>query len=192
MTTRERILEAARALVETEGAAVAMEQIAERAGVSRRAVYDHFSSRTDLLVDLAAHVDETGELAKRARSVWDSKTGEEALEAFVSLNAAYNPEIDAIARAFERARDVDPAADAAWEDRMKGRRRVCHRLARWLEEDGSLAKGTSTRTASDLIWALTNIPLWRELTVDRGWSDIRYERYIGAILRRTLMTRPID
>lgn len=192
MTTRERILEAARALVESEGAAVAMERIAGRAGLSRRAVYDHFGSRTDLLVDLAAHVDETGELAKRAQSVWDRKSGREALDAFVSLNASYNPEIDAIARAFERARDVDPAADAAWEDRMRGRRRACHRLARWLEEEGSLAKDVSTRTAADLIWALTNIPLWRELTADRGWSGARYERHITEILRSALLTRPVD
>lgn len=170
---------------------MAIERIADRAGLSRRAVYDHFGSRTVLLVDLAAHVDESGELAKRAESVWESKTGEEAVDAFVSLGSSYNPEIDAIARAFERARDADPAAAAAWEDRMVGRRRACYRLARWLKEDGSLAEGISTQTAADLIWALTNIPFWRELTVDRGWSDRRYRRYVSEILRRTLMGRPM-
>lgn len=191
MTTRERILEAARALVEDEGAAVPMERIAGQAGVSRRAVYDHFESRTVLLVELAAYVDHKGELAERSRSIWDSETGTEAMEAFVSLNASYNPEIDAIARAFERARDVDPAAAAAWEDRMRGRRALCHRLARWIERDGDLSSGISAATAADLLWALTNIPFWRALAVDRGWSARRYQLYVKEILRRTLMGGPV-
>lgn len=183
MSTSERILEAARALVEEEGAAVPMERIAEAAGLSRRAVYDHFPSRTELLVGLAAYVDERGRLSERAASVWGSSTALEAMDGFVALNASYTPEIDAIARAFERARDVDPAAAAAWDDRMEGRRRACRRLVRWLEEDGVLMSGMSPQTATDLLWALTNIPLWRALVVDRDWSAHRYERHLKSILR---------
>lgn len=183
MSTSDRILEAARALVEREGAAVPMERVAAEVGLSRRAVYDHFPSRTDLLVALAAHVDERGKLAERAAAVWESSTALEAMDGFVALNAVYNPEIDAIARAFERACDVDPAAAAAWEDRMQGRRKACHRIARWLEKEGTLGPGLSARTATDLIWALTNIPFWRALVVDRGWSKDRYKRHLRKILR---------
>lgn len=187
MTTRERILEATRALTEEEGAGVAMERIAERAGISRRAVYLHFASRTKLLLALVAHVDETGGLAERARRVRDADSGIEALEEFVALNSAYNPEIDGVARALERARDVDEAAAAAWQDRMSGRRKACRRIARRLDDEGSLAPGWSVESAADLIWAFTNVPAWRDLVRDRRWSQRRYRDRIGEVLRSALL-----
>jgi len=41
----------------------------------------------------------------------------------------------------------------------------------------------SKQTAADLICALSNIPFWRSLVVDRGWSARRYEDYLKRILR---------
>lgn len=187
MSTRERILEATRTLIEEKGAGVAMERIAGRAGISRRAVYLHFATRTDLLLALVAHVDETGGLAQRGRRVREASSGIEALDEFVALNASYNPEIDGVARALERARDVDEAAAAAWQDRMSGRRRTCRRIARRLEADGTLATGWSIESAADLIWTLTNIPVWRDLVRDRGWSQRRYRDRIGEVLQATLV-----
>lgn len=187
MSTRERILEATRYLIEEEGAGVAMERIAGRAGISRRAVYLHFATRTDLLLALVAHVDDAGGLAERGRRVREASSGTEALDEFVALNAAYNPEIDGVARALERARDVDEAAAAAWQDRMSGRRRMCRWIARRLDDEGSLAPGWSVEAAADLIWTLTNIPVWRDLVRDRGWSQRRYRDRIGEVLRATLV-----
>lgn len=187
VTTRERILEATRSLIEEEGSGVAMERIAGRAGISRRAVYLHFATRTELLLALVAHVDETGRLAERGRRVRDASSGTEALDEFVALNASYNPEIDGVARALERARDVDEAAAAAWQDRMSGRRKACRRIARRLEEDGVLAPAWSIESAADLIWTLTNIPVWRDLVRDRGWSQRRYRDRIGEVLRAALL-----
>lgn len=182
MDTRTRILEAARALVEEVGAEASMNSIARSADLSRRAVYDHFESRAQLLVSLVTYVDETGNLEERARRVTEADSARASLEAFVALNAEYNPEIHLIARALERARDTDDAAAAAWDDRMESRRRLCGWISRRLAEDGELANGVSIETATDLLWSLTNIPLWRDLVVERGWSDRRYRQWIGLLL----------
>lgn len=186
--TRTRILEAARELIEADGVSVPMERIAERAGISRRAVYLHFASRTELLVGLVAHVDETGSLPERAEHVWAAPTAVEALDRFISLNARYNPEIEAIARALDEARGRDQAAGEAWDDRMSGRRDACRRLARWLRDDGDLDDEWSVNDAADVLWAVTNVPAWRDLVVERGWSARRYERHIGRAIRRALLS----
>lgn len=188
MDTRTRILEAARALVEEAGAEASMDKIARKADLSRRAVYDHFESRAQLLVSLVVHVDETGDLEKRARSITEAGSARASLQAFVDLNAEYNPEIHLIARALERARDTDDAAAAAWDDRMESRRRLCRWISRRLAEEGELRHGISIDTASDLLWSLTNIPLWRDLVVERGWSEHRYREWVGRLLDSMLDT----
>ena len=186
MSARPKILEAARRLIEEEGAGVSMGRIAARAGVSRRAVYLHFDSRTRLLLDLVDHVDRAGRLAERAATVWESAAGVEALRRFVALNASYNPEIDAIGRALDLAREDDPAAAAAWEDRMAGRRKACRRIAAWIADEGNLADGWAVSDAADIIWALTNITVWHDLVVDRGWSGEKYRDHVTGILEATL------
>lgn len=186
--TRVRILESARSLVEAEGVAVSMERVAEQAGISRRAVYLHFDSRTDLLLALVAHVDQTGSLPERVAHVWAAPTAVEALDRFVVLNARYNPEIGAIARALDEARGRDEAAGEAWADRMSGRRGACRRLVRWLSEDGVLADEWTVDDATDVLWAVTNVPAWRDLVVERGWSGRRYERRLRHVIGRALLS----
>lgn len=190
MDTRTKILESARDLVQKEGAAVSMAQVARAASLSRRAVYDHFESRTQLLVSLVAHVDDTADLEERARRVTEADSARAALEAFVALNAEYNPEIHPIARALERARDDDEAAEAAWEDRMASRRRLCRWIAGRLADEGALSAGVSVETAGDLIWSLTNIPLWRDLTISRDWPSRRYRQWINNLLGAVLTQDP--
>lgn len=188
--TRTRILEAAREVVENEGATAGMGRIADRAGVSRRAVYLHFESRGDLLLSLVEHVDETGNLSDRATRVTEAADGLTALDEFVSLNAEYNPEIHLIARALERARDTDEAAASAWEDRMAGRRALCRWISRRVSSEGLLREGVSIGTAADLIWSLTNIPLWRDLVEASGWSPRRYEQWVRHLLH-SLVIGPV-
>src|SRR5215203_1794688 len=64
--TRTRILEATwRLMVGRNGRGVRMRDVAEEAGVSRQAVYDHFGSRADLMVATARYGDEVRGLEGR-------------------------------------------------------------------------------------------------------------------------------
>ena len=55
--TRRRILQAAWELLEQRGAGVRLVDVADRAGVSRQAVYLHFGDRSGLLVALVDFID---------------------------------------------------------------------------------------------------------------------------------------
>lgn len=64
------LLRAAREVVEQEGfPALTMAAVAERAGVSRRAVYLHFATRTDLLMALYRDLGRAEDLAVSLQAV---------------------------------------------------------------------------------------------------------------------------
>lgn len=188
--TRQRILQAARTLIVDEGPSVSMGRIAEEAGITRRSVYLHFANRSDLLLAVVDHVDQTGPLRELSEAVWASTDARAALDEFVHLNAVYNPRIEAIALALSDAAATDEAAAHAWNDRMRGRRSACRRLVRWLDDEDVLDPEVSERDATDLLWALTGMRLWRDLVADRGWSSRRYERHVGTVVRRVLLNDP--
>jgi AcrR family transcriptional regulator len=71
--TRAALLAATRALLEEQGTeALTMAAVAERAGVSRRAVYLHFASRTELLTALFGYVSDQEGLAASLEQVWQA------------------------------------------------------------------------------------------------------------------------
>jgi AcrR family transcriptional regulator len=57
-STRLRLLEVTRRLVAERGAGIAMADVARAAGVSRQAVYLHFTSRASLFVAVVRQMDE--------------------------------------------------------------------------------------------------------------------------------------
>ena len=67
-TTRDRILAAARTLLENRGFDVGMGEIARQAGISRQAVYLHFQSKADLLRQLTTWVEVPSRPRKPART----------------------------------------------------------------------------------------------------------------------------
>src|SRR5258706_16356809 len=78
--TRSALLDAARELIEQEGVEkLSMARIADKAGVSRRAVYLHFASRTDLMTGLFDHVSRAEGLDVSVSAVWAAQDSEAAL-----------------------------------------------------------------------------------------------------------------
>src|SRR5829696_2761700 len=71
--TREALLAAARALLEEAGfEGLTMAAVAQRAGVTRRAVYLHFGCRSDLVTALFGYVNETEDLRASLRPVHEA------------------------------------------------------------------------------------------------------------------------
>ena len=164
--TRQRLLAAARSLVEDAGLeAVTMAAVAERAGVTRRALYLHFTSRTELLTALFTYVNETGHLAR------------------------YHPRMIRIGRALQRARDTDPDAAAHWDLVMRDWRAHCRRLANWLDREGRLAPHWTVQTATDMLWVLMSFDVIEGLVVDRHWSRRRLADQLARLFRATFVAR---
>ncbi len=187
--TRTAILEAAFDLLTEQDAGTTMAGIAERAGVSRQAVYLHFDSRADLLTALVDWLDtERFDLPGRMAAARDAEDPTARLEAFVDAALAYQPLVAPVAGALMDAADHgDAAAAAVFEDRMEGRLAACRDLAGRLEEAGRLAGHLTAGTAADLLWGLIGYRLWFDLTRGRGWSDDRARRELMALARRALV-----
>ena len=178
MGTQQRILAAARSLIEEGRTDVGLGEIGKRAGISRQAVYLHFASKAQLLTELDALL----------APVWTSKTGEEALRALVEAGAVFEPQTHALARVAERARDEDPTVAAIIADRMQrrydGMRTVVARIA----AEGRLTPGWDIDTATAFVWALTAPSTFHLLVEDRGWSPQRWARYTHQLLHDALVS----
>jgi AcrR family transcriptional regulator len=186
--TRAALLAATRSLLEEQGAeALTMAAVAERAGVSRRAVYLHFASRTELLTELFGYMSEQEGLAASLEPVWRAPDAAAALEEWARHLARFHPRVLAVARAIQRVRRVDPDADAHWELVMADQQACCQRLAAWLAREGRLAAPWTVPTAADMLWALMSYELLEDLLVDRGWSPRRYRTYLAALFRSTFL-----
>jgi AcrR family transcriptional regulator len=189
--TRAALLDAARALIESGGfAALSMQAVAERAGVTRRAVYLHFATRAELVTALFDHVNAAEDLPGSLARVWAAPDAAAALEQWAAHLARFHPRIAAVDLAATRAADSDP--DAARHRAQVGadQQAACRRLAGWLAADGVLAEPWTAPTAADLLWALMAPDLLTRLLYDRSWSPARYAERIGLLLRHTLLSPP--
>ena len=189
--TRTRILEATRRLTEEHrGRGVRMRDVAEAAGISRQAVYDHFGSRAKLLVETTHYVDEVRGLEERLRRFREATTGVGRLEAYVEFWGNYIPEVYGMAKALLVARETDEAAAAAWDARMSAVRESCRRTIEALHSDGMLAPEWSRDVAVDLMWTILSIRNWEQLTTECGWSTNQYVSRMQKLLKRTFVRGP--
>lgn len=186
--TRGRILGAAKALLEANpGAPVPMAQVAALAGVSRQALYLHFTDRTTLFLEVSRVVDTSLRTAARQRRVDDAPTARAALREAVALQAWLKPRLKGVATALDVLRRHDPAADAAWKEREHARLQRCEQVVHRLRAEGDLAPGWDVSSAARCFWAVTSQRVWDDLAMDQGWSAARYRKHLTALLEASLL-----
>jgi AcrR family transcriptional regulator len=182
------LLSAARELIEQDGfAALTMAAVAERAGVSRRAVYLHFATRTELLATLYRSLGEIDDLATSLQAVWDCPDAVAALTEWAEHIARSHPRILGVIRAVERARYGDPDAAELWKTAQGNWLKGCRRLMHWLADDGRLAPRWTADTAADMMWALMSIDVLDRLLNERRWSRRRVAKHLGALFQVTFV-----
>jgi AcrR family transcriptional regulator len=174
-------------MVGRNGQGVRMRDVAEEAGVSRQAVYDHFSSRAELMVATARYGDEVRGLEERLVGYRAAGGGVERLEAFVEFWGNYIPEIYGIARAMLAARETDEAVAAAWDDRMRVVQEACRDIVGRLRRDGVLAPGWTLDEAGEMLWSLLSIGNWENLTLERGWPVSLYVDRMKELTKRAFV-----
>lgn len=170
--TRTAILDAAWELIAEEGRLdVAQQDIAARAGVSRQTVFYAFGDRAGLLVAMVRHKDTRTDHVARIRSATAAPDdGADGMVRLVEAWLDYVPEIYPVGILLDAAALTDPAAQAAWSDRMDAVLGAFRRKAEGISKDHV--------RAADEIWALCHPTQWRRLVVERGWSpdDFRASR----------------
>jgi AcrR family transcriptional regulator len=184
--TRERIISAVRELL-AEGSfhEAPVEEVAERAGVSRATLYQHFRSRVDL-VDAICDTFAVNPALLELREAVELPDPEAALAKTIALATRFWASEDSVLRELYGVEAIDPAASALVERQRSDRRGEMERLARHLRTSGRLRPGTSERQALELLMVLTSYETSRELRL-AGLSERQLARTLQKSGRTLLL-----
>jgi AcrR family transcriptional regulator len=164
-----------------------MTAVADRAGVTRRAVYMHFTTRAELVGALFDYVADVHGLAESLNTVWDAPDAVSALDAWAAHLARYHPRLLDVDRAVQRVWRLD-ADTAAHRKRVVAEKLSnCRRLVRRLVDEGRLAEAWSVESASDMLFALISSDMIEALIFDRRWSQRRLSEHLALLFRSTFV-----
>ena len=164
-----------------------MARVADDAGVSRRAVYLHVSSRAELVTALFRHVNEQEGLGESVAAVWAAPDAVSALEEWARHLARYQPRVAPILRANDQVRRSDPDAQRLWDLVMRDWAGGCRRVARRLADEGRLAAPWTARSAGDMLWALMSYDVVDRLVAERAWTVSRLGDHLAVLMVRTFV-----
>lgn len=188
LDTRSRILaETWRLMEQNRGQGVRIQDIARATGISRQAVYLHFPSRAELLVETTRYVDKVLCINERIQEYCAAGSGLERLDGYVNFWGNYIPKIYGLAKALIVAQETDADAAAAWLVRMKDVRAGCSAVVDALAAEEALAPQWTPTEAVDLMWTMLMIPNWEYLTLHCGWSQERYIQWVKTALKQLLL-----
>ena len=167
--TRERIKTAVRELL-AEGRfhEATVEQVAERAGVARATLYQHFRSRLEL-VDAICETFNANLALLEIRRIVELPDAAEALDKTVANCVRFWSSEDPILHQLYGVAAIDQAAQDLVDRQRADRRGELERLVRNLNRSG-LKPGISERRALALLLVLTSYETFRELR-EAGLTD---------------------
>ena len=185
--TRERIMSAVRELL-AEGSfhESTVEEVADRAGIARATLYQHFGSRLDL-VDGICDTFAVNPALLAIRETVELPDPEEALAETVSNCVRFWSSEDAILSQLYGVAAIDPAARDLVDRQRADRRGEMQRLVRHLHRSSRLRSGVSERKALALLLVLTSYETFRELRA-AGLSDRELTKSLGETGRTLLLS----
>lgn len=183
--TRARMLDAARRLFLEKGyAATTIPEIAAAAGVAVPTIYWAFGSKRAMVGEIRRAWFERARTADRLGEVVATEEPGARLDAYAAFMThqwATGAEALTIQQDAMRA-DPEVAAEIATvlAERAERLKAVVAPLGPHLRD------ALKVETAHDLLLALSLLEVYRELR-SRGWSDARYQAWLGRVLREQLL-----
>ena len=185
LDTRTKILtETWKLLEEQRGQNVHMSHIAKAVGISRQAVYLHFPSRTELIVETVRYVDEVNGLNDQLAQLATLTSAVELLDETIDVWCNYIPKIYGLAKTMLQTRDTDEAMAAAWDSSMGCLRDGCQAIVGALAHEGLLLPRWSQKEAIDMLGALLSFSNWEQLTVENKWEQTAYVEQMKFLSRQ--------
>lgn len=192
--TRRRIVDAAAALfVERGYAATTLDEVAARAGVAVQTIYFHFGNKRTVLsaaVDVASAGDDEP-IAVLDRSWMDDVRDEpdprRAVELWTRGGRAIFVRVAPIMGVVREAAVTDQDMAEQWRTNEDQRLIAFRAFAQLLADRRALKAGLAVDEASDIVFALNSIEVYELLTVRRGWSADRWERWLAGALTEALL-----
>jgi AcrR family transcriptional regulator len=184
--TRERIKTAVRELL-AEGSfhASTVEEVADRAGVARATLYQHFRSRLELVDAICETFDENPALLRLRDSV-ELGDADAALAETIADTIRFWSSEDAILRQLYGVAAVDPAAQDLVDRQRADRRGEYERLVRNLQRSQRLRAGMTAQRALNLLLVLSGYGTYRELR-EAGLSDRQAIALLQGTARELLL-----
>jgi len=146
-----------------------VEQVAERAGVSRATLYQHFRSRLELVDEMCEAFDANPALLALRESVTSEDPGAALAETIEHAVSFWSSE-DAILSQLYGVAAIDQAAADLVERQRRDRRGEMTRLVRHLRKAGAARRELSERQGLVILMLLTSYESYRELR-HAGLSD---------------------
>lgn len=192
--TRRRILEAARRRFLAHGyVATTVASIAQEAGVTAQTVYVAYGNKRAILaalLDVAIGGDErpVGVLERpEPQRMRNEPAQRRQLEMMARGIRGILERTGPIFDVVRGAASVDPEIAELYRRLQEERLRNMARVVGWVAEKGSLRDGFTVDDAADIVWTLTSADVHRLLTVERGWTGERYERWLADSLIAALL-----
>lgn len=188
--TREALLVAGRQLLEEGGFdALTMAATAERAEVSRRGIYLHFSSRAELVTAIHDHIAEQQGRAESLSRVWKQTDPVAALREWAAHLARYHVQVLAVDRAVRSARFGDPDVAAYRAQVAQNQRGACRRLIQGLADHELLAATWTVDTGTDMLWSLLSTDMIEALVLECDWSRESLSRRLQEVYCSVFVNR---
>ena len=146
-----------------------VEEVADRAGISRATLYQHFGSRLEL-VDGICDSFAVNPALLRIRDTVELADPDEALAETISATVRFWSSEDGILSQLYGVIAVDQAAQDLVDRQRNDRRGEMQRLVRHLRKSGRLRKGVSEARGLAVLMVLTSYESFRELR-QAGVSD---------------------
>jgi AcrR family transcriptional regulator len=192
--TRQRVLDAARTLFFERGYRVTtIAAIAAQAEVNVDTVYELVGRKPVILRELIeqaisgtdrAVVADERDYVKAMRATDDPV---EKLTIYAQAVRRIQARMAPLHLALRDASSTEPEAEEVWRDISERRAANMRRLVQDLKRTGRLRRDLSVNNAADVVWAMNSAEIYVMLTVDRGWSAQRYERWLADSWCRLLL-----
>jgi AcrR family transcriptional regulator len=184
--TREKITATVREML-AEGTfhEATVEQVADRAGVSRATVYQHFASRLELVDSVCDVMGVNPALVQLRRDVVHPDAAV-ALDRTIAGSVAFWGSESPVLSQLYGVVAIDSAARNLVARQRRDRRGELERLVENLARNGRLAPGVTKRDALVTLLLLTSFETYCELR-EAGLSDRQAARFLGERARRELL-----
>ncbi len=192
--TRLHILEAARRLFTEHGyTGTTINAIALEAKVSQETVYAIFGSKRALLAELVG-MSVLGDarstpLFEREgpQEVRRSKNQRQQIRLFAAGMRQIMPRVGPVFQVMHTAASTEPEIATLLGQVLEQRLEGMRAFLRMVSANGALRQGVDAQSAAEAVWALSSAEVHWLLTVDRGWSGDRYEKWLSDILEAALL-----